>query len=76
MDLFISAIIFSILMARDMSPLIFSFPDMKAMVGFNFPVNTHTHTHQALGALRKGEGPFYNSVIVYIAVIISTLQHL
>lgn len=35
---FIKAIIFSNLMARVISPLIFSFPDMKAIVGFIFPV--------------------------------------
>lgn len=38
---FINAIIFSILIAKDMSPLIFNFPDMKAIVGFKFPVKIY-----------------------------------
>ncbi len=39
-------IIFSNFMASPMSPLIFSFPDMNAIVGFNFPIDKEHGFHQ------------------------------
>lgn len=47
--LFMRLISFSSLMASVMSPLIRSFPDMKAMVGFSCPETTqnrHSHTEE------------------------------
>ncbi len=42
--LFMRLISFSSLMASVMSPLIRSFPDMKARVGFSFPETAHRTT--------------------------------
>lgn len=59
--LFMRFISFSSLMASVMSPLIFSFPDMKAIVGFSFP-ETASHTlpwkqhHHRRAARRCGDG--------------------
>lgn len=45
---FIWVISFSNLIARAMFPLIFNFPDINAMVGFNFPENILTKSSVAI----------------------------
>lgn len=48
--LFMRLISFSSLIARVMSPLICSFPDIKARVGFSFPETTGSHHGDAQNA--------------------------